>query len=180
MKRDTAREMAVQAVFAAPASGLNSEEFLTDFFSEEHFPSLRDEGELYAQQPDSTAMEYISNTVSGVFAHLEELDSLIEKYARGWSVSRISATARAVLRVAVYEMLYAEDVPVASAINSAVEIDKNYDDADTVAFVNGVLGAITRGADTRPENEAKTEPATETEPKLSAETESETAQVSAE
>ena len=160
MKRDTAREIAAQIVFGAPASGGSSEKFLEEFFSEEHFASLQEEGELYAELPDKKAMDYIRGTVSGVFAHLEELDSLIEKYARGWSVSRISSTARAILRVAVYEMRYAEDVPVSSAINSAVEIGKKYDDADTVAFVNGVLGSIARSTGAAEE----TGPAEETEP----------------
>ena len=60
-------------------------------------------------------------------------------------MKRISGTALAVLRVAIAEILYREDVSLATAINSAVEIDKKYDDADTVAFVNGVLGGFVRG-----------------------------------
>ena len=144
MKRDNAREIAIQIVFGTPFSGCSADEFLEEFFSGEHFASMPEELDLYAVQPDEKSMEYIRRTVSGVFDHLEEIDSLISGSSRGWSISRISGTARAVMRVAVYEMLYAEDVPVGAAINSAVEIDKKYDDADVVSFVNGVLGSVAK------------------------------------
>lgn len=147
MKRDTARELAVQAVFSAPFSGENIEEYLDRFFEGEHFATLTEEGcgEIYDETPKGKTLRYIYSTVSGVFEHLEEIDSLIEKNSKGWSVKRISGTARAVMRVAVYELLFAEDVPAGAAINSAVEIDKGYDDADVVAFVNGVLGSVASG-----------------------------------
>ena len=74
-----------------------------------------------------------------------EIDGFIERYAKGWKVERISRTALAVLRCAICEILYMEDIPNAAAINEAVELDKNYDDPDTVAFVNGVLGGFMRG-----------------------------------
>ena len=75
----------------------------------------------------------------------EELDGYIEKYSKGWKVSRISRTALAVLRCALCEILYFEDVPASAAINEAVELDKGYDESDTVAFVNGVLGGFMKG-----------------------------------
>ena len=142
MKRDNARELAVQIVYGAPLAGIVQEEFMERFFGEEHYQTLNAEDEIYGK-PDGKDMDYIRSTVNGVFEHLEAIDGMISRFSKGWSVSRISGTARAVLRVAVYELLYT-DVPEASAINSAVEIDKGYDEADTVAFVNGVLGSITR------------------------------------
>ena len=80
-----------------------------------------------------------------MFDHLAEIDSLIQKYSASWHIRRISGMALAILRVAVYEILYREDVPVGAAINSAVEIDKHYDEPETAAFVNGVLGGFVRG-----------------------------------
>ncbi|MDO5444509.1 MAG: transcription antitermination factor NusB [Eubacteriales bacterium] len=145
MKRDIAREIAVQIVFGTPFSGGSAGDFLEEFFSGEHFASMPDELDIFSALPDDMSMEYIRRTVNGVFDHLEEIDSLIGGASKGWSVRRISGTARSVLRVAVYEMLYADDVPVGAAINSAVEIDKKYDDADVVSFVNGVLGSIAKG-----------------------------------
>lgn len=145
MKRDTAREIAIHIVFGTPFSGGSANDFLEEFFSGEHFASLPEELELFAVQPDENSMEYIRRTANGVFEHLEEIDSLLGSASRGWSVGRLSGTARSVMRVAVYEMLYSDDVPVGAAINSAVEIDKKYDEPDVVSFVNGVLGSVAKG-----------------------------------
>ena len=68
----------------------------------------------------------------------------IRRYARGWKVGRISKTALAVLRTALCEILYMDDIPNAAAINEAVELAKGYDEPDTVSFVNGVLGGFMR------------------------------------
>ena len=77
--------------------------------------------------------------------HREELDALIGKYAHGWRTERISRSAAAVMRQAMYEILYMPDVPDAASINEAVELAKGYEDADVVAFINGVLGGFYRG-----------------------------------
>ena len=146
MTRDTAREMAVQLIFGLDHCDADREAFLDTFFSEEHFSSLKTENEeLYIEYPSGKMLAYIQRIVFGVFDNLEEIDGLIQRYSSvSWDIARISGTALAVLRVAVFEILYLEDVPVASAINSAVEIDKKYDTTDTVAFVNGCLGAFVR------------------------------------
>ena len=65
--------------------------------------------------------------------------------AVGWSFSRISLVASAIMRVAMYEILYMPDVPNAAAINDAVEISKNYEGEETVKFINGLLGSFVRG-----------------------------------
>lgn len=145
MKRDTAREIAVQAVFGAPFSGFSGDVFLDDFFSEEHYASLKNENVVFTEFPDSKSMAYIRRTVNGVLEHLEKIDDVIGLSSRGWSVSRLSGTARAVLRVAVYEILFTDDIPSGAAINSAVEISKKYDEPDVVSFVNGVLGSVSKG-----------------------------------
>ncbi|MBQ5749085.1 MAG: transcription antitermination protein NusB, partial [Oscillospiraceae bacterium] len=74
----------------------------------------------------------------------EELNGYIRKYAIGWSLERISKTARAIMQLAMYECLYVEDVPVSAAINEAVELTRKYEDEDVVAFVNGILGSFAR------------------------------------
>ncbi|MBO6094155.1 MAG: transcription antitermination factor NusB [Oscillospiraceae bacterium] len=145
MTRDTAREIAIQIVFGASHSEEDPSVFLERFFSEEHFCTLSEENELFTELPEGSFLEYIRSVVGSVFEHLDEIDASIQKYSRSWSVKRISGTALAVLRVAIAEILYREDVSLATAINSAVEIDKKYDDAETVAFVNGVLGGFVRG-----------------------------------
>ena len=77
-------------------------------------------------------------------SHLEELDETIAKRLKGWKLSRISRVSHALLRLAVCEMLYFDDIPVGASINEAVELAKIYGDADAPKFINGVLGAISR------------------------------------
>ena len=73
------------------------------------------------------------------------MDGYISKYAIGWSFSRISRMAAAVMRVAMYEILYMPDIPPAAAINEAVELSKHYETQETASFINGILGAFVRG-----------------------------------
>ena len=148
MTRDTAREMAVQIVFGLAHSTSDASSFLDGFFSDEHFSTLAQESELFAEKPEGSALDYIRKVVLGVEEHREEIDGYIQRYSSSsWDIRRISGTALAVLRVAGLEILYLEDVPAPAAINSAVEIAKGYDEPETVAFVNGVLGGFVRGED---------------------------------
>ena len=147
MNRTTARELAIQLSFAAAASGRGTDELIDDFFSEEHFATLAEENELYAELPGKKQLEYIRRLTKLVSEKQEELDGYIEKYARGWRVDRLSRTALAVLRCALCEILYMDDVPAGAAINEAVELDKKYDEPETTAFINGVLGSFVRGSE---------------------------------
>lgn len=145
MTRTAARELAIQLSFAAAAAGREPDELADEFFSEEHFATLAEENELYAELPDKRAMKYIRRLTTLIAEKREELDGYIERYARDWRVDRLSRTALAVLRCAICEILYLDDVPAGAAINEAVELDKKYDEPETVAFVNGVLGGFVRG-----------------------------------
>ena len=145
MTRTTAREIAIQLGFAAAATGEAPRDILERFFEPGHYESLAQEDELYAQLPDKKQMDYITRLVTLIDEHREEIDEQIRRYARGWKLERISRTALAVLRVALCEILYMDDIPAAASINEAVELAKGYDDPDTVAFVNGVLGGYMRG-----------------------------------
>ena len=73
-----------------------------------------------------------------------EIDALIEKYAVGWTVRRMSSVTVAALRLAVCELLCAEDVPTSVTVNEAVELAKQYEGTECSAFVNGILGSIVR------------------------------------
>lgn len=87
--------------------------------------------------------EYITKVFCGLKENLEFVDGLISKYSHGWSQSRISPVSRAVMRLAIYEMYFCEDVPDTAAINEAIELVKKYDDAERVRpFVNGVLNSV--------------------------------------
>ena len=144
MTRTMARQMAVQLSFACSAgSDINPE----DFFQDEYFRALPAEDAIFSERPDEVQQKYILSIVNGVAQHMEELDGLISRYSRGWKIGRISKTALAVLRVALYEILYVEDVPASAAINEAVEQAKSYDDPETVSFINGILGSYMREKD---------------------------------
>ncbi len=145
MKRTTAREIAVQLGFFASASERPVCEIVEEFFDEEYYATLLTEDELFAEYPDDVQKEYIIRLAGLMEEYRIQIDKYIEKYAMGWKTSRISKTAMAVLRCAICEILYMEDIPNAAAINEAVELAKGYDEAETVSFVNGVLGGFMRG-----------------------------------
>ena len=145
MTRTKARALAIRLIYAQGASGEQPEDLLGGFFEDEHFASLADEDELFGKKPDEESLGYIRTLVSLCAANREEIDSYIEKYAIGWRPERITRTAAAVLRCALAELLYVEDVPPSAVINEAVELAKNYEEPETVAFINGVLGGFMRG-----------------------------------
>ena len=145
MTRKTARERAVELCFAAAANEVGMDELLAAFFEPEHYATLKSENELFDEFPDEKQMAYIRTLTAMSREKAAELDELIGRYARGWKSERISRTARAILRIALVEILYMDEIPAAVAINEAVELDKNYDEPETVAFVNGVLGGFMRG-----------------------------------
>jgi N utilization substance protein B len=88
--------------------------------------------------------EFTRALVAGVEAEREGLDALIERHATGWTLDRIAPLERAILRVALYELLHDDDVPVEVAIDEAVEAAKELCGADAPGFVNGILGAVQR------------------------------------
>lgn len=145
MTRTKARELAIRLIYAQGASGEQPEDLLGGFFEDEHFATLAGEDELFGKKPDEESLGYIRTLVSLCAANREEIDSYIEKYAIGWRPERITRTAAAVLRCALAELLYVEDVPPSAVINEAVELAKNYEEPETVAFINGVLGGFMRG-----------------------------------
>ncbi len=145
MKRSTAREIAMHFSFELAYSDRSAEEIIQRRFSDAYFPSLSAEDALYAEKPSEKQMEYIVRVVEGVDAHGAELDSYIAKYAKGWNFSRISRTAAAIMRVCMFEVLYMDEIPDSASINEAVELAKKYEEKETVAFINGVLGSFARG-----------------------------------
>ena len=86
--------------------------------------------------------DYMRECYIGIMAHAEELENKIAQTAIGWKTERMSRMSRSILTIAVYEMLYAEDVPYTVAINEAVELAKSYDHDDAPRFINGILNKI--------------------------------------
>lgn len=94
---------------------------------------------------DEFLSDYAIDCVKGIREHQEEIDEKISSNLKsGWKINRISKVSLAIMRVAVFEMLYLEDIPVSVSINEAVELSKKYSVEDDTAFINGVLGAIAK------------------------------------
>lgn len=144
MVRSTAREIAVRLSYELSFTDLDAEGLLDQTLNADYFAGLAAEDDLYAELPNEKQGQYIRKLVLGVDEHAAELDSYIEKYAVGWKFERIPLVASAIMRVAMYEILYMPEIPDAAAINEAVEIAKKYEDEKVVSFMNGILGSFVR------------------------------------
>ena len=155
MTRSNAREIAVQLIFSLGFGNSKAEELLDSQLTQERFKELAEENPLYSQFPNEKQQQYIRDLVQGVFSHGPELDDYISRYAVGWSFARIPRMAAAIMRTAMYEVLYMPDIPNAAAINEAIEITKSYEPKEVVSFVNGILGSFVRAEfqDTPPKPE---------------------------
>ncbi len=144
MTRTAARELAVHLAYELGFTSLTAQELLDDQLTPENFEQLAKDEPLYAEYPDAEQEEYIRRLVRGVGEHGYELDQYIAQYAIGWKFERIPRVATAVMRVAMFEILYMPVVPNRVAINEAVEIVKRYESPEVVSFVNGILGSFVR------------------------------------
>ncbi len=88
--------------------------------------------------------KYIRSIVDGVEEKTALLDCIIEKYAMGWKISRLSKIDLSVLRIGIYEILFREDIPFSVSVNEAVELAKKYSNEDAGAFVNGLLAKVSK------------------------------------
>lgn len=133
MSRKQAREGAMKLLFQLHSTedyGLeNIEVFLNNFIF------------------DESEQAYIEDAVRKVVENLDTIDAYIEKHLEGWSVYRLAKVDLAVLRIAIYEILYRKDIPVEVSINEAIEIAKKYSKEDSFKFINGVLGGFVRDLD---------------------------------
>lgn len=91
----------------------------------------------------------------GATEHQEEIDALIESKLKNWKLSRISKVSLSILRMAVYELKYLNDIPMNVTINEAVELAKQYANEDDYSFINGVLGSIAKDLDLENKTETK-------------------------
>ena len=89
--------------------------------------------------------EYFTKVYFGVISNLSELDEVIETLSKKWSKKRISRVSRSILRLALYEIKYMDDIPSEVSINEAVELAKKFDADESYTFVNGILGSHVRG-----------------------------------
>ena len=99
--------------------------------------------------------EFSQPLIDGMVAHLPEIDDRIKRYCENYNLNRISVVDRNVLRLAIYEMLYRDDIPPVVSINEAIELAKTFGGAESGGFVNGILDRVRKDL-TRPAREAVT------------------------
>jgi transcription antitermination protein NusB len=126
--RHKARGVILQALYEIDAVGHDTDVALDHLLSETDLP---EENALFARQ-----------VVKGVIRYKDKLDAQIHRFAPAWPVSQIAVIDRNILRLAIYELLIDNRVPVKVAINEAVELAKAFGSDNSPRFVNGVLGAI--------------------------------------
>ena len=148
MTRANARELAVHLIYGRDFTGEEPQSVVNTRLNKEYYPELSAENDIYAERPSRAQLGYIDAVVAGVANRTEDLNAEISRYAIGWDVSRISRLTRAIMQLAIYEILYVDDVPTGVAVSEAVRLAKKYDGDDTGAFVNGILGAFARAQET--------------------------------
>lgn len=100
--------------------------------------------DLAASVRDFETDNYCISVFNGVYENIERIDGIISKNSNGWNISRIGKVALSVMRLALYEILFRDDIPVNVSINEAVEICKKFASTEDAAFVNGILGAAVK------------------------------------
>jgi N utilization substance protein B len=130
-RRRRARELTLQMLFQHEFTGER-----TDFKAVEDLnPSKKEDAEV---------RKFSEELVRGTLMHLDEIDQKIRQAAAHWKMDRMASVDRNIMRSAVYEILYRNDIPPAVTINEALEIAKKYSSAEAVSFINGLLDRIAR------------------------------------
>ncbi|MCL6581206.1 MAG: transcription antitermination factor NusB [Firmicutes bacterium] len=136
--RRLGREIALRVIFQLDVAGGDPAEafdLVTRLLAEDP-----EEADIPPPTPD--VRQFAQELLTGTIAHLPEIDARLCSYAREWSLERMANVDRNILRLALYEMLYMDDVPVSVSINEAVELAKTYSTPDSGRFINGILGRI--------------------------------------
>lgn len=134
MSRKVAREIAFKLVFAG---NFQEEKINVDEMTETLVKELNKASEVNKED-----LEYIKSISKGVSEKVSELDEAISKHLKGWKMERICKTDLAILRLAIYEILYRDDIPYKVSVNEAVELAKSFGEDSSPAFINGVLAGI--------------------------------------
>lgn len=126
--RTKARKRAVDLLFEAEQRGIDPLVLVADRVIEPH--------------TEAAVPQYTVDLVEGVVAHRERIDELLATYSQGWTVERMPAVDRALLRIGTWELLYNDDVPDAVAVDEAVDLAGQLSTDDSPSFVNGLLGRL--------------------------------------
>ena len=134
MSRKTAREVAFKIIFA---SNFQNEEITPESMMDALLKETESNDEINTED-----MNYIKEVVHGVYQNMESLDEKIKNHLKGWKMDRICKTDLAILRLAIYEILFREDIPYKVSVNEAIELAKSFSEDNSSSFVNGVLAEV--------------------------------------
>jgi N utilization substance protein B len=152
--RREARERAVQFLYQHDLNAPSDLDAALDHFWRSQQQAGQESGRkagagIPPEPPPPTAHEaavrlFADPLIRGAIEHRNEADEVIQKYAQNWSLQRIAAVDRNILRLAIYEMFHREDIPPVVSINEAVDIAKRFSTHDSGKFVNGMLDRVKR------------------------------------
>lgn len=131
MDRTLAREIAMKRLYAQTVGGEDSLDGALEQSGAEE--SLTDEGRAFSEE-----------LYRGVLEHCDAIDEQVRTHTTGWSFDRIARVDLSILRLAVFELLYRDDIPTGASINEAVELGKRFGGEKSAGFINGVLGAVAK------------------------------------
>jgi N utilization substance protein B len=125
--RSTSRRIAMQAIFQADASKTDINDALENLFKEENITD--------------DVKDFSVKLATGVEQSKNDIDDKIKVFSKNWKIDRINLVNKAILRLALYEMMFLKDTPKAVIINEALELAKRYSDEDSAKYINGILGS---------------------------------------
>lgn len=135
-RRRKSRESALQVLYQLNITKQDATAAFAQF--EEHF------------LPDGVPDDFVKRLVLGVLEHRLELDRLIEQYSEHWRIDRIDMVDRNILRIALFELLYCEEIPPKVTINEAIDLGKRFGSEDSGSFINGILDRVQNEAVKKP------------------------------
>ncbi len=136
MSRKTAREVSVKLAFARLLDG------------EDTYDAVLDKSGI-TEQPSEEDIAYSQQVLDGIAEHNAEINSAINEIAIGWRIERMPRVDLSILRVAIFEMLYREDIPLSVSINEAVELAKEFGGERSSAYINGMLGTLAKSMESK-------------------------------
>ncbi|HEX2195281.1 MAG TPA: transcription antitermination factor NusB [Actinomycetota bacterium] len=140
--RRAARRLALDVLYEAEIRDTLPSEALEARRSGGWVVATASDAEEPGEEPTEEALAYAADLVSGVQEHHADIDQLIAGHADRWAIERMPVVDRTLLRIALFELLWRDDIPVAVGINEAVELAKAYSTEDSGRFINGLLGRI--------------------------------------
>ncbi|WP_102400856.1 transcription antitermination factor NusB [Haloimpatiens massiliensis] len=132
MNRRKSREVAMKLLYGRIINKGEYEDLIEDF------------KENSEESTEDVDFSYVIKTLKGIEDKLVEIDEEIEKYLNNWKLNRISKVNLSILRLAVYEIKFTEEIPYRVSVNEAIELAKKYSDDKSPAFINGILGNMTK------------------------------------